>query len=111
MPFLAIGGVTVPVALGELTQRKLPVGRAIETYNGGMRSAVRARKWEWTVPTQWMTEADADTLRTALEGTPPLTCSGDLTTHDVVLVDTVEEDRQKFATGEHVRLTFTIRED
>lgn len=86
MPYHVVGGVTVSVAASSESVEE--VGDRGRAFDGTLRSTIRARKKEWTISTVPMTQADATTLETALNGTLPVACSGDLTgtvnTHPVI---------------------------
>ena len=68
---------------------------------------MRARKGNWQIATVYMATAAADTIVTALEGTPPLAASGDLTGSINVLVGNIQREHK--AVGK-VRLSFLVQE-
>ncbi len=107
MAFLIIAGETIPVPPGQPRETRFEVGRRGRAFDGSARSTVRARKGEWQVTTAAMTTAAADTMETALEGTPPLAASGDLTGSINVLVGNIE--RLSAGIG-FVRLNFLVQE-
>lgn len=83
MPFLVIDGETILVAPSQAPRQVIEIGDKERAFSGTLRSTIRARKREWDVTTVPMPQADADALEAVLEGTPPLTCSGDLLGGDV----------------------------
>lgn len=113
MAFLVLGSVTVPVSqIEELDKQRVEIGVRERSFDGTMRSSVRARKDEWRILTRWMTEADADTLRTELENTPPRTATGDLVgTSTSVVCGELRELNRRFAEGERWRFEFTMMEE
>jgi hypothetical protein len=52
------------------------VGSASRTFNGGLRTTVRAEKRVWSVATGLMTQADMDTLTAAIALAAHVACSG-----------------------------------
>ena len=107
MALLVIASQTIPVAVGEPVGPRIEIGRRGRSFDGSARSTVRARKGEWSVVTAYMTTASADTIVTALEGTPPLAATGDLTGSINVLVGNIQ--RRHKAVG-LVRLSFIVQE-
>ncbi len=110
MAFLVVGGVTVPVAIGSPSRNVVEIGDRARAFNGTMLSRIRARKKQWTIVTTPMTEADATTLETALNGALPVACSGDLTgavnTHPEITGVTPV----KLASTFHIVIAFTLFE-
>lgn len=78
MPALVVGGVTVSVAPGGAREAVVEIGDRARAFDGTMRSTVRSRKKAWPITTIPMTQGDATTLETALNGTLPVACSGDI---------------------------------
>lgn len=78
MAFLIVGGVTVKVAVGQAAEDRPQIGEVVIAFDGSPRSSVQGRRYEWEITTAPITEAEADTLLAALEGSHPVTCSGDL---------------------------------
>ena len=107
MAFLVIASQTIPVEVGGPVGPRVEIGRRGRAFDGSARSSVRARKGEWSIVTVYMTAAAASTIVTALEGTPPLAASGDLTGSIDVLVGQIQRDHQ--AVGK-VRLSFLVQE-
>ncbi len=110
MAFLIIAGQTIPVLMQEPTSSRGEVGRRGRAFDGSARSTVRARKEDWPIVTKYVLRATADTMVSALEGSPPLAASGDLTGSINVLVGGIRKRHRKFATGEHVQLSFLVQE-
>lgn len=111
MAFLITAGVTVPVALGQSASSPDEIGDRARAFDGAMLSTIRDRKEQWRIQTTPMPRADANTLRAALEGTPPLACSGDLLGGAVNCHAVVTAARyRKFGDGERVVLEFTLSE-
>lgn len=108
MPFLALGGTTMPVALEEFRSSREEVGRVTRAFDGTPRSSVRSRDDTWEVPLQWVPVATGATLLTAIEGTPPLAATGDLTGSVNVVTANVQKTYMKFADGEYVKISFTM---
>lgn len=111
MPFLALGGTTVQVALNANSGDAAPVGKVERSFDGTARSSVRSYKDSWSLTTRWLTDTEGDTLEGILEGAPPLAATGDLTGPVSVVVDgPIAREYAKFADGERRRLTFTLLE-
>lgn len=110
MAFLVIAGQTIPVLLEEPESIRVEIGRRERAFNGDLRSSVRVRKEEWPIITKLIPRATADTIITALEGTPPLAASGDMAGSINVLVGGITKRHQKFSSGEHVQLSFLVME-
>ncbi len=110
MAFLIIAGETIPVLMQEPTSSRSEVGRRGRAFDGSARSTVRARKEEWPIVTKYIPRATADTIVSALEGTPPLAATGDLTGAINVLVGGIRKRHKKFAAGEYVQLSFIVHE-
>ena len=106
MAFLVIAGQTIPVEIVGPDAPRTEIGRRGRSFDGSARSTVRARKGEWPIVTAYMTTAAADTIVTALEGTPPLAATGDLTGAINVLVGTIQRSYK----GTLVRLSFITQE-
>ena len=107
MAFLVIASNTIPVAVGGPVAPRVEIGARGRSFDGSARSTVRARKGRWAIVTAYMTTAAANTIVTALEGTPPLAATGDLTGAINVLVGEIE--RQFRGIG-FVRLSFIVQE-
>lgn len=112
MAYLVVAGVTVPVALESVREVAVPVGQVRRAFSGAPRSSVSSYKREWRgIATKWMTRATANTLRAALDNTPPLTVTGDLTGSISAYIQNIEDaGRTKLAGGEYVRLSFDMLE-
>ncbi len=106
MAFLIIASQTIPVPVLEPVAPRVEIGHRGRSFDGSARSTVRARKGEWSIVTAYMTTAAADTIVTALEGTPPLAATGDLTGAINVLVGNIERAYK----GVLVRLSFLVQE-
>ena len=78
MPYLTIGATDVDVAADGVSEEVQNIGDRYRAFDGTMRSTVRAYKSVWTVQTVPMARATADTLQGVLEGSQPISCSGDL---------------------------------
>ena len=107
MPFLVVAGETIPVEVSGPVGPRVEIGRHGRAFDGSARSTVRARKGEWPIVTAYMTSTSADTIVTALEGTPPLAASGDLTGAINVLVGNIQREHRGVA---KVRLSFLVHE-
>lgn len=80
MADLVVGGVTVAVARDGADNDRVEFGgdRA-RMEDGSLRTSVKGRKMEWHFRTASpLSGTDAGTLITAIEGAPPVTCSGDI---------------------------------
>ena len=87
------------------------VGGRERAYSGAMHSTIRARPRKWTIRTRPMLRADGDSLVSALEGTQPLACSGDLLGGAVSChYEPVRTEHPKFQPGEHQAITFILHE-
>lgn len=77
--FLVVNSVVIPVAWPDGAESPVEeIGDSGRAFLGNMLSSVRARKSTWPVRTRPLTLTERGTLRTALESTPPVACSGDL---------------------------------
>lgn len=114
MPFLtlpAFGDVRVEISSARRTE--VPVGEVRRAFSGAPRSTVRAYKREWPLETVWYTRATADSLRTALQATPPIAVTGDLAgSVNVYFSDIQEVEKTERVVGgtrtEYVRLGFLM---
>lgn len=113
MAYAVIAGQTIPVMPTTPRRREFAVGEVRRAFSGAPRSSVRDYWLEWEgVETKWITRAQADTIRSALKSTPPLTVSGDMfgsvTSAYVQNIREVEKARKMFAgvNTEAVRLSF-----
>lgn len=79
MSYLVVGGVTVDVAEGSAQVNVDEIGDRFRAFDGTMNSSIRAYKKSYDITTIPMTDANADTLEAALQGSQPVACSGDLT--------------------------------
>ena len=107
MAFLVIASQMIPVEVGGPVGPRIEIGQRGRAFDGSARSSVRARKGEWPISTAYMTTAAADTMVTALEGTPPLAASGDLTGSINVLVGDIQREHKAVGL---VRLSFNVQE-
>jgi hypothetical protein len=109
--YLTIASNDISVAAASPERDREEIGRRERSFDGTMRSSVRARKNSWRVMTTWYTRANADTLLAALEGSPPLAASGDLLGGSVnVHVSAIKTTHRPFADGERVALSFVVAE-
>ena len=107
MAFLVIAGQTIPVEVAGPVGPRVEIGQRGRAFDGSARSSVRARKGEWSITTVIMTTAEANTIVSALEGTPPLAASGDLTGSINVLVGDIQREHRGVG---KVRLSFLVME-
>lgn len=78
MSFLVVGGITVPIAASSTPSRSdEEIGDRQRAFDGTMRQTVIAVKHNHAGETKPLLKVDADALVTALQATPPITCSGD----------------------------------
>lgn len=111
MAFLTVAGVTVPVSVNQFTSKRIEVGTTERAFDGTMRSSIRARKNEWSIVTAMMPAADAESLISTLEGTPPLSAAGDLVGSTVSTVaHSITRSHMKMALGEYESVAFTLSE-
>lgn len=116
MAFLVIAGQTIPVIPTSARRREFAIGEVRRAFSGAPRSSVRGYKLAWEgVETSWISRAQADTIRTAIKGTPPLTTTGDLTgAINTYILNIQEVDKARKMIGgvsvEAVRLSFDIWE-
>lgn len=75
--FAVVAGITVPVEPGGA--RKIPrrIGSQLRTWSGAMHESTRTWINRYEFRTRWITRAAANTLESALQGVPPISCSGD----------------------------------
>ena len=117
MPYLVVAGVTVQVSITKPQRADHEVGTVRRAFTGVPHSSVRARKGVWIgVETALISRTLADTLKAALEGAPPLSCSGDLTgaiNCFVASIREVEKSRGMVngVNTEMVRLSFDLMEE
>jgi hypothetical protein len=80
MPFLVVGGITVPVAAdGGVGHEVEEIGGEVtRAFDGTAQIARRGVKHRYSVSTAPLSRTAADALRTVLVGAQPVTCSGDL---------------------------------
>lgn len=107
MAYLTVGGVTVDAAEGQTRVGVEEIGDRFRAFDGSMNSTVRAYKRSYEITTIPMTDTNADTLETALEGTQPVACTGDLT--GSVDLHVVPLGRREFQTGEGRRVVVRFR--
>ena len=107
MAFLVIAGQTIPVEISGPVGPRVEIGRRGRAFDGSARSTVRARIGNWSIMTAYMATAAADTIVSALEGTPPLAASGDLTGSINVLVGNIQREHKGVGI---VRLSFLVQE-
>lgn len=78
MSFLVVGGITVPIAASSTPSRSdEEIGDRARSFDGTMRQTVIAVKHNHAGETVPISKTDADALVTALQASPPITCSGD----------------------------------
>lgn len=112
MAFLVVAGQTVPVAMGTAEATVQEVGDKGRAFDGTQLSTVRDRKDVYRIQTTPMLRTAANTLETALEGTPPLTCSGDLLGASTNChVSQIRKQYRKYGDGERVVLSFELVEE
>ena len=107
MAFLVIASNTIPVNVVGPVAPRVEIGTRGTAFDGSARSTVRARKGRWSIVTVYMTTAAAATIVTALEGTPPLAATGDLTGAINVLVGEIQREHKGVG---KVRLSFIVQE-
>lgn len=79
MAWLVVDGTTVEVSVNDGSRvERVPVGQQRRAVDGTMRESITTRKKRWPVETALLTSAERTTLLGKLEGTPPVSCSGDL---------------------------------
>lgn len=78
MSFLVAGGITVPISANSTPSREdEEIGDRDRAFDGTMRELILGVKHNHAGETKPITKTDADALVTVLQGTPPITCSGD----------------------------------
>jgi hypothetical protein len=78
MPFLVVGGVTVPVMSdGGATVNRPQLGEVVRSFNGEPRSTVRGSLTDAEFTTAPINATLAASLLAVLEGAHPVVCSGD----------------------------------
>lgn len=111
MPFLVVNGTTIKVAAGVPVQRKrIERGERQRAFDLTLLSSVDStRKDQWQITTPPVPRADADSYKTAIEGTPPYNCSGDLLAGTVSCHGFISSwESIPAATGEYVIITFEL---
>lgn len=78
MPFLTVGGTTIPISEDGFSFDVVETGSREPMFDASMMETIRARKVVAQCASIWVTRAVAETYRTALIATPPITCTGDL---------------------------------
>ena len=117
MPYLSVSGTTVEVSARDgVTAEYEEVGDRERAFDGTLRSTVRAWKRVWPVVTIPITRTAGNALVTKLQGTPPLTCSGDLLgaqtschARSIRLIHIASP--QTTGTNEDVRVSFDLLEE
>lgn len=111
MPFLTVGATNISVAADGVTKEHEVIEDQQRAFSGALRVIRSTIKRQWRVRTIPVARATADTYYTALTGTPPTNCSGDLIGSTVSCVVTVEGFESVAGAGaELVVITFRIRE-
>lgn len=115
MAFLTLpGAVDVPVDMdaGSAELEHDEVGGRRRAINGTMHSTVRAFKRRWSVRLVAVPRATGDAIMAILQGTMPISCSGDLLG---AAVDCHAEPGRilhpKFAAGEYQLIQFVLHEE
>lgn len=91
MPMLALNGTTIPLAYAPLEAEVRRFGDEAEAWDGTLLTRRRTKKREWVARTKYLPAADAATLLTVLEATPPHAATGDLAGSISVIVTVVKE--------------------
>lgn len=78
MAFLVIAAVTVPVAVDTFGEvEPLVVGERVSAFDGTLRDSIRARKRRWSGKTRPLTATEYTNVRSALDTSGLVACSGD----------------------------------
>jgi hypothetical protein len=78
MAILSVGGVTISVARETAPHSYDEVnGDRARMLDATMRSMEPTRKNVWSLRTRLLTAAELTTQQAALQGTPPMSCTGD----------------------------------
>jgi len=112
MANLIVGGVTVPVDPDGCDEKLDELADQQRMQDGTMRKTVIARKRQVTITTRLMLDADASTLRTALNtNSLPAACSGDLLGGSANWFPVLTGYKAVFAAGAlRRRVSFTLYE-
>lgn len=112
MPFLVVGGITVPVAVnGAVKKAPERIGTSERAFAGNLRTAIRAEKRAWQATTKPLSNTDAASIETAITLGAHVSCSGDLLGATVTCQVTAS-DGPYHATGASFKrvLVLTLRE-
>lgn len=76
-PMFSVGGISVAIAMGSISNTRVEIGDRSRTFDGTLRETVRARVSDWEAETVPLTLADANDVQSALEAsTQPQTAYG-----------------------------------
>lgn len=78
MPFLTLGGNTIPIASDGVSHEVEETGSRARMFDASMLETVRARKLKVGLVTPPVPRATAETYRGYLVATPPIVGNGDL---------------------------------
>jgi hypothetical protein len=109
---LTVGGVDISVSRDDVvTDYEEIGGDRVRMRNATMREIAPTRKRQLHCQTRLLTSAEESTQRTALIGTPPITCSGDILGGSVSChVQLLGSDRVGTVSGVRFRLRFIVFE-
>jgi hypothetical protein len=113
MPALVVAALTIPVAAdGGFRLSFSTTGGVTVAFDNSALSDQANYKRQWEVTTRLLTAAEYAPIVAALQGTPPLTCSGDLLGGSVSCVPTLGTVDIRPMGNSVVRyvLSFTLRE-
>ena len=106
-----VGDVPVDLDDGSAEMEWDEVGERSRAFDGTMHVTVRDWKRRWRVRLVRVVRASGDSIVSALQGTPPLACSGDLLGGAVNCIpELVRARHPKHADGEYQILEFILHE-
>lgn len=112
MATLVVGSTTIPLAQDGLSVTYEETGSRVRMFDASMVETVRARKQILACRTSLVSRATAETFRSALLASPPISCSGDafnnVTTNCFAKVESLAPVQT--TSGLKWRLAFTLSE-
>lgn len=113
MAFLTIGSTDISVAPGGAKKVPQRIGSQARAWSGAMHESTRTWKDRYEFRTRWITRATANTLEGLLQGTPPLSVSGDFiggTVNMFVVEMRIAEVQRMVRQGDMVIYEFVLEE-
>jgi len=109
MPFMTVAGITLSVTDVREEESEI-IGEISRTFNGTLRSQVRAEKRAWSASILEMTSANFETLRSAVAMGVSVTVAGDFIPSSIVAKVRItqgmyEKDGTTFLKTPNIRIT------